>query len=164
MTFLGTSPLGTVLIPGCGIGHEARAFYKAGWNVTAIDFSPVAIEQARTRLGAVARHIILGDFFSHDFVTQGFDVIYERTFLCALPPSIWPAYAERMAHLLRPGGRLVGFFLYGEEPEPPPYPLTEMQARELFGETFSLLRSDPVEDSPFLFAGKERWQEWERGS
>jgi SAM-dependent methyltransferase len=34
------------LIPGCGTGYEVRAFHQAGWKVTAIDFSPVAVEQA----------------------------------------------------------------------------------------------------------------------
>src|ERR1035437_7553388 len=37
------------LIPGCGSGYEIAAFAVAGWDVTAIDFSPPAIAQARTR-------------------------------------------------------------------------------------------------------------------
>jgi hypothetical protein len=105
--------------------------------------------------------VVLGDFFNHDFGAQQFDMIYERTFLCALPPNLWPHYANRMAQLLRPGGRLAGIFLYGDESEPPPYPLTEAKAQELFEVKFSPLRCVAVEDSLPLFAGKERWQEWE---
>lgn len=160
-SFLKKSSPANVLIPGCGAGYEVRAFHQAGWTVTAIDFSPVAVEQARSHLGELGRFVLLGDFFKHDFGTQRFDVIYERTFLCALPPDLWPDYANRMTQLLRPTGRLAGIFLYGEESEPPPFPLTEAKAQELFGERFLLRQSVAVKDSLPLFTGKERWQEWE---
>jgi SAM-dependent methyltransferase len=158
--FLKTSQPGSVLIPGCGAGYEVRAFHEAGWKITAIDFSPVAVERARSELGALARLVMQADFFTHDFGTERFDVIYERTFLCALPPDLWSAYIKRMTQLLRPGGKLVGIFLYGDQAEPPPYPLTPEKARELFKEKFSLVNSSPVSDSLPMFAGNERWQEW----
>ena len=79
-------------------------------------------------------------------------MIYERTFLCALPPDLWPAYVKRMAQLLRPGGKLVGIFFYGEETDPPPYPLSPEKARELFEEKFSLIKTLPVSDSLPIFA------------
>jgi SAM-dependent methyltransferase len=158
--FLKTSSPANVLIPGCGTGYEVRAFHQAGWNVTAIDFSPVAVDQARVHLGGLGRCVLLGDFFTHDFGAQRFDVIYERTFLCALPPDLWPDYVNRMAQLLHPVGKLAGVFLYGEESEPPPFPLTDAKAQKLFCGKFSLLKNVPVEDSLPLFAGKERWQEW----
>jgi len=153
---------GRVLIPGCGSGYEVQAFHDAGFDVTAIDFSPAAVARAARILGPLQRCIIPGDFFTHDFTAQNFELIYERTFLCSLPPAHWLAYAKRMAELLEKGTVLAGVFLYGNEPEPPPYPLTETQARELFGESFELLRSDPVSDSLPLFEGMERWQEWRR--
>jgi hypothetical protein len=106
--------------------------------------------------------VIPGDFFTHDFTGQDFDLIYERTFLCSLPPARWPAYARRMAELLGMGKILAGIFLYGEESEPPPYPLTKAQALELLAEDFDLIRSEPVPDSLPLFKGMERWQEWRR--
>ena len=77
--FLKTSQTGNVLIPGCGAGYEVRAFHEAGWKVTAIDFSPVAVERARSQLGALAKRVVQGDFFTHDFGSRHFDVIYERT-------------------------------------------------------------------------------------
>ena len=153
---------GRVLIPGCGSGYEVQAFHDAGFEVTAIDFSPAAVERAGRILGPLQRCIIPGDFFTYDFTGQKFDLIYERTFLCSLPPARWPAYAKRMAELLEKGTILAGVFLYGNEPEPPPYPLTETQARELFADSFDLLRSHPVSDSLPLFKGMERWQEWRR--
>jgi SAM-dependent methyltransferase len=158
--FLKTSQAGSVLIPGCGAGYEVRAFHEANWNVTAIDFSPVAVERARSELGTLASRVVQGDFFKHDFSSQLFDVIYERTFLCALPPDLWPAYVKRMAQLLRPGGKLAGLFFYGQQTDPPPYPLSPDKASELFGERFSLVKNVPVRDSLPIFQGSERWQEW----
>ena len=158
--FLKTSQAGNVLIPGCGVAYEVCAFHEAAWKVTAIDFSPVAVERARSKLGALAGSVVEGDFFTHDFGPGRFDLIYERTFLCALPPDLWPGYVKRMTQLLRPGGKLVGIFLYGEQAEPPPFPLGEDKARELFKENFLLVKTSPVLDSLPMFGGSERWQEW----
>ena len=155
-------PPGRVLIPGCGSGYEVQAFHDAGFEVTAIDFSSAAVERAARLLGPLRRRVIEGDFFTHDFSGQEFDLIYERTFLCSLPPERWPAYARRMAELLETGKLLAGLFLYGEEAEPPPFPITEMQAAELLGDQFELIHSEPVSDSLLLFQGMERWQEWRR--
>jgi len=155
-----SSAPGRVLVPGCGSGYEVQAFHEAGYDVTAIDFSPAAVDQAKRILGVLAERVIGGDFFTHDFGQGRFDLIYERTFLCSMPPSRWPDYANRMADLLSPGGRLIGVFLYGQQPEPPPYPLTDKQAEQLFQRRFRLVRSELVTDSLPLFRGMERWQEW----
>lgn len=160
--YLSRTKLGHALIPGCGSAYEVEAFHAAGWSATAIDFSPVAVERAKSLLGTLGELVVCGDFFKHPLGESTFDVVYERTFLCALPPQLWPDYAARMRQLIRPGGKLVGFFLYGEESEPPPYPLTTAQADELFGRDFNLTQDEPVSDSLPVFAGKERWQEWTR--
>jgi hypothetical protein len=160
--YLAHAQPGRVFIPGCGSAYEVAAFHAAGWSVTALDFSPVAVGRARRILGSLGKSVILGDFFQHPLGESAFDVIYERTFLCALPPLLWPNYAARMHELIRPGGKLVGFFFYGEEPEPPPYPLTEPQVMGLFEHKFTRTRDEPVSDSLPVFAGKERWQEWTR--
>jgi SAM-dependent methyltransferase len=154
-----TAP-GKVLIPGCGSGYEVQAFHAAGYDVTAIDFSPAAVDQAKRLLGVLAERVILGDFFTHNFGPGRFDLIYERTFLCSMPPSHWPDYAKRMADLLPPGGSLIGVFLYGQRPEGPPYPLTDKQADQLFESYFRLSRSENVTDSLPFFHDMERWQEW----
>jgi SAM-dependent methyltransferase len=159
---LRTARSGRVLIPGCGSGYEVRAFAERGWEVLAVDFSPAAIARSRQVLGPLADRVWLADFFTQDFGGDHFDVVYERTFLCSLPPDVWPKYARRMAELLRPGGQVIGFFLYGHEDEPPPYPLAEADAQTLFGAQFIRLADEPVTDSLPLFAGRERWQVWEK--
>lgn len=160
--YLSRTEPGRALIPGCGSAYEVAAFHAAGWSATAIDFSPVAVERAKGLLGSLGEFVVCGDFFKHPLDELSFDVIYERTFLCALPPTMWQDYAARMRQLIRPGGKLVGFFLYGEESEPPPYPLTTTQAAELFERDFILTKDEVATDSLPVFAGKERWQEWTR--
>jgi SAM-dependent methyltransferase len=156
-----SSTPGRVLIPGCGSGYEVQAFHTAGYDVTAIGFSPAAVDQAKRVLGLLAEKVLFGDFFAHDFGPRCFDLIYERTFLCSMPPSRWPDHANRVADLLSAGGRLIGIFLYAEQSAPgPPYPLTEKQAERLFESRFRLVRSELVTDSLPLFRGMERWQEW----
>ncbi|HEV2436187.1 MAG TPA: methyltransferase domain-containing protein [Verrucomicrobiae bacterium] len=162
-SYIADAQPGRILIPGCGSGYEVAAFHAAGWSVTAIDFSSVAVERAKNLLGPLGDCVVLGDFFRYPFGESVFDVVYERTFLCALPPRLWPDYASRMRQLIRPGGKLIGFFLYGDEPEPPPYPMAESQAMELFGCEFTRTQDIPLTDSLPVFAGKERWQEWKLG-
>lgn len=154
---------GSVLIPGCGHGHEIEAFAAAGYRVTAVDFSRAAVEQTRTRLGAPLNERVLhGDFFHHDFGDAPFDVVYERTFFCAIPPTQRAVYVQRMAALLKSGGTLAGFFFYGPEHGGPPYELDPADESGLFRSHFVTLRDEPVADSQPMFAGKERWVERRR--
>lgn len=152
-----------VLVPGCGSGYEVRAFHETGHDVSAIEFSAPAVAHAREVLGPLGERVIHGNFFKHDFAGAQFGLVYERGFLCSLPPARWPDYAARMAALIPPGGRLVGLFLYGNEPEPPPYPLTQETAATLLGGAFRLLGDESVSgESVPVYQGLEHWQEWER--
>lgn len=160
--FLRRTPSGRrILIPGAGADFAIiRAFHQAGHEVMAIDFSPVAVAQAKNGLGTLEDKIVLGDFFAYDFGSRLFDFVYERTFLCSLPPSVWKDYVRRVAQLLSIGGKVAGFFFYGNEPDPPPYPLSDKRALEIFDTQFELVRNEAVSDSVPMFAGVERWQEW----
>jgi len=152
-----------VLIPGCGSGYEVKAFHEVGHEVMAIEFSAPAIARAREVLGPLGNKVIHANFFKHDFGDTRFGLIYESGFLCSLPTTRWPDYAARMASLLQPGGKLAGLFLYGEEPEPPPFPLTKETAANLLGQHFHLLHSEQsVVNSVPVYQGMEYWQEWER--
>lgn len=154
------NPPGRVLIPGCGSGYEVKAFQDAGWDVVAIDYSPAAVARAKTALGALADKVMLADFFARDFDGRQFDLIYERTFLCSLPPERWPAYARRMAGSLAERGRLVGFFLYGHEEEPPPYPMTEEAAQTLLGENFVRVSDETEDPVPMMKPCRKRERRW----
>jgi thiopurine S-methyltransferase len=158
-----TPAKGTALVPGCGSGYEVRTFLEHGWQALAIDFSPAAVERARTVLGGDASTVRLADFFA-DELGGPFDLVYERTFLCSFPPERWPVYARRIAEVLKPGGRLIGVFAFGDEPDPPPFLLGNGAAASLLGSNFILVEDHPIppDQSLPLFAGKERWQVWQR--
>ncbi len=153
-----------VLVPGCGSGYEVAAFHDSGFDVSAIDFSGPAVASAREILGPLlGEKVIQANFFKHDFHGQRYGLVYERGFLCSIPPARWHEWISRMANLIYPGGRLVGLFLYGEEPEPPPYPLTQAIAADLFAPSFRLVCDQPAApDTVAVYRGLENWQEWER--
>ncbi len=158
---------GRVLIPGCGWGYEIQAFADAGYDVTAIDLSSSAIERAHKLVNpALARRIVVGDFFKYHFTHSTFDVVYERTFLCSILPGRREAYRDRLTRMLKYGGSLIGYFYYQKiEPNAgPPFGLAWGEADELFSRHFLLTKDVLVTDSLPLFAGRERWQERRRTS
>jgi SAM-dependent methyltransferase len=154
----------SVLIPGCGLAHEVEAFSRLGWHVIAIDFSSVAVAAAQKRLGPLANRVVEGDFFTHNFSDSKFDLVYERTFLCALPPRLRSAYARRVAELLKPEGRLIGFFYCDEvnDSDGPPFPIIPEELELLLKPGFELVADETVQGSQPPFAGKEHWQIWRR--
>lgn len=158
---------GRVLIPGCGSGYEIKAFAEAGYEVTALDIAPAAVERARKFVGpALAKSIFTGDFFQYDFGDAQFDFIYERTFVCAIMPDRREAYRNRAAALLKYRGSLLGYFYY-QAPvleDGPPFGFAWGSADELLARYFLLGKDMAVTDSLPVFAGRERWQEWHRTS
>lgn len=165
--FAAGSPSRRTLIPGCGKAHEAGYLASLGWDVTALDFSPAAIEAARQTLGEDGRdwpgRLVCADFFDFD-PGERFDLVYERAFLCALPRRMWPGYAPRVAGLLVPGGLLAGFFYFGDEPKGPPFGISPDELEALLAPDFERLDDRPVEGADSLppFSGRERWQVWRR--
>ena len=160
--WLATQPPMRVLVPGCGSGYEVRLFAESGHDVLGIDFSDAALEAARRTLGALAARVKQADFFALE--EGAFDLVYERTFLCALPPRLRGAWAGRVAELTRPGGRLAGFFFFDDNVKGPPFGIAARALHELLAPAFELREDEtvPAAQSVPVLAGKERWQVWER--
>jgi len=154
------TPLNT-LIPGCGSAWEAAHLAELGWPVTALDFSPLAIEKAREVLGDSPVKLVCADFFTFA-PRQALDLIYERAFLCALPRKLWADWGKQVAELLPSGARLAGFFFLCDQPKGPPFGILPAQLDELLRPNFELIEDKPVSDSVPVFAGRERWQVWRR--
>lgn len=116
------------LVPGCGRGYDVLLFASHGYNAYGLDASQTALEASKAlehdqgddeskypvksqQVGRGERKFLLADFFKDDFLKEtgggNFDVIYDYTFLCALPPELRPKWAKRMSELLAPNGRLV---------------------------------------------------------
>lgn len=151
------------LIPGCGSAYEVAYLSEAGWDVTAIDFSPVAVEAAHALLGRWSERVVQADFF--DFApVRPVDLIYERAFMCALPPAWRPKIVRRWAELLAPGSLLAGFFFFDTTQKGPPFGISPVELDALLAPFFERIADDAVADSLPVFAGKERWQVWRRRS
>jgi SAM-dependent methyltransferase len=163
-----------VLVPGCGSGYEGAALDAAGFAVTAIDYAATAVAQARAVLGAALADRVLrqADFFTFAEDAAGaaarFDLIYERAFVAALPPTLWPRWAARCAALLLPGGEMAGLFVIeAQVPAPrrgPPFATTRAELAALLNADFALHQAQPVPAAESLpvFAGHEQWLVWQR--
>lgn len=151
----------TTLIPGCGSAWEAGFLASRRWPVTAIDFSPVAIDTARGVLGDSPVDLVCTDFFQWQ-PPAPLDLIYERAFLCALPRKLWDDWARRIAELLPAGGLLAGYFFVCDQPKGPPFGILPEQLDALLQPAFERIEDRPVADSIPVFAGRERWQVWKR--
>jgi hypothetical protein len=112
---------GRALVPGCGRGHDVAALASATRLATGLDIAPTAVDEARRYC---AQHypaqfpymrIECADFFALD-AEPAFDVAYDLTFLCALPPSRRNEWAQKYASIIRPGGTLITI----QYPLPPP--------------------------------------------
>jgi SAM-dependent methyltransferase len=149
------------LIPGCGSAWEAAHLAEQGWPVTALDFSPLAVDKARQVLGNVAVDLICDDFFTFK-PRQPYQLIYERAFLCALPRKLWADWGTRVAELLPPAGLLAGYFFICDQPKGPPFGILPAELETLLAPNFECIEDSAVDDSIPVFLGRERWQVWRR--
>ena len=108
----GALPPGPVLVPGCGAGYDALEFARAGRPTLGIDLSPTAVARCRQRQADDARTRDLPrdalDFRATDFFSftprTPFGVVWDYTFMSALPPDLWPRWAATMWRLVAPRG------------------------------------------------------------
>ena len=151
----------TTLIPGCGSAYELVLLADAGWDATAIDFSPAAVALGKAAAGVHAARVVEADFFAWE-PQQPVQLIYERAFLCAMPRAMWPQVAARWARLLAPGALLAGYFFFDDALKGPPFGIARERLDELLQADFECIADDAVSDSIPVFAGKERWMIWRR--
>jgi SAM-dependent methyltransferase len=151
----------TTLIPGCGAAYELALLAAAGWDATAIDFSPVAVAVGKAAAGEFAGRVVEADFFAWP-PPRPLQLIYERAFLCAMPRAMWPQVAARWAELLAPGALLAGYFFFDGLAKGPPFGLAQGQLDALLQADFECIADEAVRDSIAVFAGKERWMIWRR--
>jgi SAM-dependent methyltransferase len=101
-----------ILVPGCGAGHELAVLAKAGFEVTGMDYSPLALERARKNLEAAGASATLVEADALAWQPERpFDAIYEQTCLCALYPDQWRAYADQVFGWLTTDGMLYALFM-----------------------------------------------------
>ena len=150
---------GTLIIPGCGQGHEVIYFAEREFQVTGVDYSPGAVKLLgdslrRKKLNAQVLH---RDFFNleaaHD---KAYDSMLEQTFFCAIHPDQRSAYVETVSRVLKPGGMLFGLFYQTGEEGGPPFNTTEADIRNHFSEAFDFERLEKC----VLSSEKRNEKEW----
>ncbi len=153
---------GTVCVPGCGSGHDVRAFAAAGFTACGFDIAPSAMVHAeeKTKSTGLAAGFALADFL-HDEPPQPFDWVFEHTLFCAIPPAERDAYVRAVLRWLKPGGFYLAVnYLIVDEETGPPFPTTPSEQRARFSPHFELL-ADWMPRSYPNREGKE-WMFWWR--
>jgi 2-polyprenyl-3-methyl-5-hydroxy-6-metoxy-1,4-benzoquinol methylase len=100
-------PPGRALDLACGEGRNAVWLAAVGWNVTAIDYSDVAIHRARELAAerGVAVRLEVGDVVDHPLESQGYDLVLLA--YVHLPPGERLAVLARAAASVAPRGTLL---------------------------------------------------------
>jgi len=142
-------PRGSVAVPGCGFGHDVRAWADFGFNVSGFDIAPSAIRTASELTSAWAtanasQHpsvnvpsFSLSDFLADDPPFQ-FDYVFEHTLFCAINPNNRDRYVEAVLRWLKPGGAYlaVNYIVCDGEP---PFPVGREELWRRFRPHFHLI-------------------------
>lgn len=134
---------GSVLVPGCGTGHDVRALARQAVQVLGLDIAPGAISTASAYTPVADESYAVGDFLNLPERLYGrFDWVVEHTCLCALAPEQRSAYALSVHRALKPGGYYLAIFyrtVSDYSGEGPPHPITEAQIEALFSDRFECI-------------------------
>lgn len=122
-----------MLVPGCGRGHEVVELARHGFDITALDLAPSAVDHLCEALASesLEARVERADVLDWKPETP-FDAIYEQTCLCALPPAQWESYEQQLHGWLKPGGRLFALFMQTGMEEGPPFHCDLLRMRKLF--------------------------------
>lgn len=137
-----------VLVPLCGKSEDLVWLANRHDHIQGVELSQIAVRSffaehfytpTVTRLNAQHElyqfdelEIFTGDFFTAP--VESVDLVYDRAALVALPQAMRLDYAQRLLHLLKPGGRilLVSMDYVQTELSGPPFAVAEAEIRTLF--------------------------------
>ncbi|KAK8844828.1 hypothetical protein IAR55_006678 [Kwoniella newhampshirensis] len=150
---LGVPTKGRALVPGCGMGYDVHLFAQRGLETIGVDLAPTCVQAAKKWLASQPStkgksEIIVADFFEYD-PEEKFDLIFDYTFLCALPPDSRTAWSRQLVRLSKPDSPTTLITLmYPLPPQSqsvgPPWPLTEEIYHELLAEDWNLVWAEDV--------------------
>lgn len=149
---------GSIIVLGCGRGHDAIFFAQQGFLVTAVDFARVALDDARE---AARQADVSIEFVEHDLFTlptpydHKFDYVLEHTCFAAIPPDRRTEYVQVVKRLLKPGGLYIAIFFAHGKPGGPPFNTTVQEVRSLFSADFAIERLEVPASSIEVRMGKE---------
>jgi len=130
---------GSVCVPGCGTGHDARVWARAGFAVTGCDLAPSAIRISRERTAAAG---LQARFMQADFLRdeppERFDWVFEHTLFCAIDPADRDEYARALVRWLKPGGDYLAVNYLIPDKDGPPFGTTREELLRRFSPQFEL--------------------------
>jgi SAM-dependent methyltransferase len=134
-------PRGTVCVPGCGTGHDARVWARGGFNTFGFDIAPSAIQLSneRTKAAGLTATFQLGDFLK-DEPPQRFDWLFEHTLFCAIDPTEREAYHQALLRWLKPDGQFLAVNYLIPDTEGPPFGTTREELWRRFSPSFDLVK------------------------
>jgi len=154
------APRGTVLVPGCGLGHDVRAWAAAGFQATGFDIAPSAVERARAAGMPKRTDFRLGDFLT-DAPHESFDWVFEHTCFCAIQPDRREDYVRAVLRWLKPGGHHLAVNYFIPDKEGPPFGVDRDEIWARFSPHFELLEEWTPRSYPNR-TGLERMFWWRR--
>ncbi|KAG9242946.1 S-adenosyl-L-methionine-dependent methyltransferase [Calycina marina] len=156
---LGEGKRRRALVPGCGRGYDVPVLAELGYDAWGLEGSVDAVDACRKATkGKEHVGFVQGDFFGTEWEAEcvggEFDLIYDYTFFCALPPVKRPAWALKMSQLLAKNGRLICLEFPTTKPPStggPPWGITA----ELYLEIFRHPGQDITYDDQGFVVGSE---------
>ncbi|RPA79062.1 S-adenosyl-L-methionine-dependent methyltransferase, partial [Ascobolus immersus RN42] len=162
----------TALVPGCGHGYDLVTLANAGYTAVGLDIAPQAPEKfeeylAQNPLKSSTAKVVVGDFYGNFPESEKqFDLVFDYTFFCAMPPSRRPDWAQRMSELVKKGGNLICLeFPLGKpaETQGPPWGVTEEAYAEILSAVgFKRLERYEPEKVHEIGKGKTMLSKWVR--
>ena len=115
------------IVIGCGVGDDAEALSEAGYEVTAFDISPEAIQLCKNRYPDTKVNYLIADLFDYpSHWAESFDLVYECNTIQVLPGKYRIQARDAMVSLLAPRGYILVSCrsrLKGEQEDDIPLPL-----------------------------------------
>jgi len=119
------------VVVGCGLGDDAEELARRGYEVTAFDVAPSAIDWAKRRFPDTSVAYRVADLFELPApMEHAFDFVFEAYTIQALPAPVRDVAIAAVASLVAPGGELLAVMRGGEpeqQVEGPPWPVTREQ-------------------------------------
>lgn len=144
-----------VLVLGAGRAHDANFFASQGHIVTAIDICPEAIAKAKELYPeSDSLKYVCADVFAWE-APEKFDLIWDHTFYCAIPPKMRDELVKKWLEFLKEGGKLTGIFFSMYKPSGPPYGGSERELAARIEGKFNILFWNRVRQGPVERLGKE---------
>jgi len=155
-------PKATVCVPGCGLGHDVRAWAKAGFNTTGFDIAPSAVQLATeiTRAAGLSAEFRMTDFLAAEppFL---FDWVFEHTLFCAIQPRQRDDYTNALLRWLKPAGQYLAVNYLIPDQDGPPFGTTREEVVTHFSPNFDLVAEWVPRSYPNR-VGLERMFWWKR--